>query len=50
MQYNPKTMQLEGKKPEIPESGIAERIINNIIWGNSHYNPNNKHDNRNTKV
>lgn len=27
---------------EIPKIGFAQRIINNIIWGDSHFNPNNK--------
>lgn len=27
-------------KVEIPESGWASRLMNNIIWGDSHFNPN----------
>lgn len=32
MNYNPETMQLEGIV-EMPEGGIAESIMNKIIWG-----------------
>jgi hypothetical protein len=28
-------------KVEINKPGIAQRIMNNILWGNSPYNPNN---------
>lgn len=27
-------------KVEIPKFGLADRIMNNIIWGKSHFNPN----------
>ena len=27
---------------EIPKISFAQKIINNIIWGKSHFNPNNK--------
>lgn len=42
MTYNEKTGQLEGEV-EIPEKA-AEKIINNIIWGDSPLNP--EHDTR----
>lgn len=30
------------ERVNIQKAGIAKRIMNNIIWGNSYYNPNNK--------
>lgn len=44
MKYNPETMQLEGKV-EIPRQEVAKRIMNDIVWGDTHYNPNRKEKN-----
>lgn len=44
MIFNPKTLQLEGEI-EVIEKGTANRIINNVIWGNnSQFNPNLKNN------
>lgn len=37
-------------KVELQEIGIAQRIINNVIWGNSQFNPNKELDKKNREV
>lgn len=37
-------------KVELQEIGIAQRIINNVIWGNSQFNPNKELDKKNRGV
>ena len=39
MAYNKETKMIDDKV-EVLEKGTAERIINNVIWGDSEYNPN----------